>query len=128
MLNPFSQEISEIDVAKFRKTWRPLIDLEPFFKTQFGSCPTMLFPITRFKHEHSVRLYAKFFTFFEDARNVLEQVRKFPADPWNRVEQEIKGSFEPLLDRKKIRRYPGLGHEAEETYRRRSLRTCFNIA
>lgn len=84
--------------ARLEESWNPLQEIPKFFDLSFGSCPTLLLPLRILEHEDSVRLYARFLTIFEDGHRVLEKVRAFPGDPWNRVQQEM-GGLASLLEK-----------------------------
>jgi hypothetical protein len=91
MLNPFSQSATKVGSATIGDTWNPHKDLPSFFNLQFGSCPTLLLPSTYFELDDAADFYGHFLTTFCDGRRVLENVRSFPGDPWNRVKQDVDG-------------------------------------
>ena len=89
MLNPFSQSAAKVGTARIGDTWSPDLDLAHFFNLQLGSCPTLLLPGAYFESDAATEFYAHFLATFSDGHRVLEHVRSFPGDPWNRVQQDI---------------------------------------
>jgi len=90
VLNPFSQQVKEIGKVEFRKKWRPLNDLTPFYLKEFLCCPTLLIASDLFGETESVKLFSRFLQSFDDGYQVLEKVRKYPCNPWDRVESDMK--------------------------------------
>ena len=89
-LNPFSQEAKEIGVAHIGDVWDPATDLKEFFSPPvLGSCPTLLLPSTLFDADGRININAIFISSFDNAYSVLEKVRRFPGDPWNRVQNDV---------------------------------------
>ena len=109
MLNPFTQEVKEVGIAQVGETWQPMVDLPPLFSLEVGSCPTLLLPSVLQEPDESVTLYSLFLTTFANGVSVLNKVRRFPGDPWNRVEEDANG-LEGLIPKSKL----GGDQEADE--------------
>jgi hypothetical protein len=109
MLNPFAQECTQVGETVISDTWQPLRDLQPLLDLPFGSCPSLVLASSYLEEEDSIALYAEFLRHFSNARRVFERVRKYPGDPWKRVQAEVQGAFGNL--KKAI---PGLSVECDE--------------
>lgn len=96
MLNPFSQTATEVGVAEIGESLTPIHQISKFFALPFGSCPTLLLPCALLERDEVRELYSRFLATFEDGRSVLDKVRAYPGDPWNRVQQDMDG-LEALL-------------------------------
>jgi len=89
-LNPFSSFVKEIGVVKCGEEWINTESILPLLSNNFGSCPTLLLPSRIFSSEIEIKsLYAKFIESFDDASSTLKQIKKFPGDPMNRVQDEM---------------------------------------
>jgi hypothetical protein len=93
MLNPFSQEAATVGQLVLGSKWRPSAIIRPLFRLSFGSCPTLLLPSVHLDDNHSLSLHAEFLRGFEDARDVLQRVRQYLGNPWDRVSQEMNSAF-----------------------------------
>lgn len=90
VLNPFSQEaqtVGELEMRSGRRAWQAL---RPLFLLEFGSCPSLLLPSTAMAREDSEALHAEFLRGFGGARDLLRRVKKYYANPWERVSQEMR--------------------------------------
>ena len=90
LLNPFTQEATEVGFARIGERWDLAAHLRPFFSFIAGSCPTVLMPSTMLDDEEALALCTDFLQIFDDGFELLEKVRRFPGDPWKRVE-EVEG-------------------------------------
>jgi hypothetical protein len=88
MLNPFQQEVSIVGEAVIGQGWDSVRDVAPLFGVRLGGCPTLLLPSAYREPEEDVEFYADFRTRFDDGSQVVEKVRRFPGDPWKRVQQD----------------------------------------
>lgn len=91
LLNPFTQEAETIGLARIGGTWDLASGLPRFFDSIAGSCPTVLMPSAMLDDDEAISLCSEFLQVFDDAFGVLERVRRFPGDPWNRIEKEVGG-------------------------------------
>lgn len=89
VLNPFSQQAQTIGFASSS-------NFSPFDSgfcescvRSFGGTPTLLLPLSALNTDDNITLYASVLENFQDAARVLEQVRRFPADPWNRIQEDV---------------------------------------
>lgn len=110
MLNPFSQTVTEVGQAHIGDSWAPFQQIPQYFDLSFGSCPTLLLPSALLERDANVELYARFLSTFEDGYAVLQKVRAFPGDPWNRVQEDV-GGLASLIER------VGSGSRTESTQR-----------
>jgi hypothetical protein len=109
MLNPFTQENTQVGEAVIGDTWQPLRDLQPLLDLPFGSCPSLVLASSYLEEEDSIALYAEFVRRFSDARGVFDRVRKYPGDPWNRVQEDVGRVFGDLK-----KGMPRFGVESQE--------------
>jgi hypothetical protein len=93
LLNPFCQEAVTVGKLTLGNKWRPSTVIRPLFGLSFGSCPTLLLPSIHVNADRSVSLHAEFLRGFEDARDVLQRVRQYLGNPWDRVSQEMNAAF-----------------------------------
>jgi hypothetical protein len=91
--NPFTQETMIIGEACIGRRLTATPDLAPLSGVRLGGCPTLLLPSISREPDEDVELYANFLTLFDDGSRVFEEVRRFPSDPWNRVQEEMDKSF-----------------------------------
>jgi hypothetical protein len=91
LLNPFTQEAEEVGMAWIGETWDLATDLRPFFSSIAGSCPTVLLPSAMLDDGEALALCSDFLQIFDDGVELLEKVRRFPGDPWNRVQEDVGG-------------------------------------
>jgi hypothetical protein len=98
MLNPFSQGAATVGQLVLGSKWRPSAIIRPLFGLPFGSCPTLLLPSVHLDDNHSLSLHAEFLRGFEDARDVLQRVRQYLGNPWDRVSQEIREGAERFVE------------------------------
>jgi hypothetical protein len=96
MLNPFSQEVVTVGELVLGNKWRPSSVIRRLFRLSFGGCPTLLLPSIHLEDDRSISLHAEFLRGFEDARYVLERVRQYFGNPWDRVSQEMNAAFEGI--------------------------------
>ena len=92
MLNPFSQTCHVIGELASGEDWEPLQDLRPFFDLPSGSCPTFLMPSALYSTEVAESLFAELLAKFHDGSRPLSFLRKYPGDPWARVQREMSGT------------------------------------
>jgi hypothetical protein len=64
--------------------------VRPFLSLPFGSTPTLLFSGDQMGVEGGTALQAEFLATFPDGSAVLEQVRRFPGDPWGRAQDGLR--------------------------------------
>lgn len=89
MLNPVSQEVQTVGEIFIADTWRPSTIISQLFRLPFGSCPSLLLPSVFLDQDGAVTLHAEFLKGFPDARRVLEDVKTYYGNPWDRVSMEL---------------------------------------
>ena len=107
-LNPFSRTYETVGQVIVGETWDPVEDVLPFLKhVRLQGCPTVLIPNIWMTPTDAVELYTRFLTRFEDGSALLEQVRRFPSNPMDRVHAQMGGLPDLLTKRKKAKARPG---------------------
>ena len=96
MLNPVSQEVQTVGEIFVTETWLPSRIIAELFRLPFGSCPSLLLPSMFLEHDGAVILHAEFLKGFADARRVLEDVRAYYGNPWDRVSMEMDRGYANL--------------------------------
>ena len=89
MLNPVSQEVQTVGEIFIADTWRPSTIISQLFRLPFGSCPSLLLPSVFLDQDGALTLHAEFLKEFPDARRVLEDVKTYYGNPWDRVSMEL---------------------------------------
>jgi hypothetical protein len=97
MLNPFTQECHAVGELTVKRSWRPDGIVRTLFGLPFGSCPTMLLPSVHLTNDLAVSLHTEFLRRFADARSILQSVRRYPGNPWDRVSREMNVAFEGAM-------------------------------
>lgn len=90
MLNPFSQEVHAVGELALGQQWRPAEAIRALFALPFGSCPSLVLPSTHLSEEQAVTLHAEFLCHHSDARDVLDRIKQFFGNPWDRVSHEMR--------------------------------------
>ena len=103
-LNPFAQSASRIGRASIESDWNALTDYESLFSVPFGACPTLMLPSSLLTLDAAVHIHARWLLSFPDAVETWERIRRYPADPWNRVRQEIDGGLQRAIDTARAQR------------------------
>lgn len=99
-LNPFTQSCSVVGQVLVGDSFDPVDDAVTFFPSMgLQACPTLLLPAVWLDHDTTVALHALYVTQFNDGLRTLAQVKKFPRDPFARVQAEIDGAAPGLLSR-----------------------------
>jgi len=96
MLNPFSQEVETVGEIFVAETWRPSAIISQLFRLSFGSCPTLLLPSVFLDHDDAVSLHAQFLQTFADGGRVLQDVKQYFGNPWDRVSMEMHRASESM--------------------------------
>ena len=96
MLNPFSQTFKKVGDAVIGEDICLTDQMRIFFDLEFGCCPTFLLPGTSMKRSETVGFFAGFLQQFEDSGRTYEKVKKFPGDPWTRVQEDMDLSLESI--------------------------------
>jgi hypothetical protein len=96
MLSPVSQEVKTVGEIVVAETWSPSAVVSPLFGLQYGSCPTLLLPSLLLENDSAILIYAKFLSEFAEARYVLEDVKQYFGNPWDRVSMEMRRATEGL--------------------------------
>jgi hypothetical protein len=96
MLNPVSQAVQTVGEIFVTETWLPSRIIAELFRLPFGSCPSLLLPSMFLEHDGAVILHAEFLKGFADARRVLEDVRAYYGNPWDRVSMEMDRGYANL--------------------------------
>lgn len=89
MLNPFQQFVREVGCVQVGSSLNLATGLRSFFGLPFGDCPTLLMPSFLTNEADTLETYSAFLTSFQRGYAKLESVRKFPGDPWNRVQVDF---------------------------------------
>jgi len=92
MLNPFSQGVHRIGRATIEDTPNAVIDYEPLFCRDFGSCPTLLLPSALLDPEPAVLIHSRWLDTFESAAWTWQRIQQHPFDPWTRIKEDIPAS------------------------------------
>jgi hypothetical protein len=99
MLNPFSQEALELGSVSLGQELDPASLLERFTDLTTGSCPTLLLPNAQLDASEARRVYGSILARFPDSAAVLDRVRRYYGNPWDRVSEEMRMSTELLKAR-----------------------------
>ena len=89
MLNPFSCEVRQVGTFTDGDRWFPDQVFPALFQFLSGSCPTLVLTTKELDADTRSRLTETLFSKFDDAEHILERVRKFFANPMDRVSQAI---------------------------------------
>lgn len=89
MLNPFSCEVRQVGTFTDGDRWFPDQVFPTLFQFLSGSCPTLVLTTKELDADTRSRLTENLFSNFHDAEHILERVRKFFANPMDRVSQAI---------------------------------------
>jgi hypothetical protein len=94
MLNPFAQELEILhdDSPSVSGPADLMNHILPHLS--LNACPTLLLPSIHIPASEAPAVYGEVLRRFPDARRVLELVRRFYGDPWNRVSGEVRTTFE----------------------------------
>lgn len=96
MLNPFDQDATVVGSLKIDGASIRADDLGPLLSLPFGSCPTVLLPGRLLASADRQTLLTRLLMTYPDGSSVLSKVRRFPGDPWRRVEQDVGGLAEMI--------------------------------
>jgi hypothetical protein len=91
MLNPFSHECDVMGKICIGETFDPRKDLPNLFPLVSGGCPTLLLPASYLGPDIAVDFYAQLLRSFADGTDVLSKVRRYPQDPWSRIQEDVDG-------------------------------------
>jgi hypothetical protein len=99
MLNPFSQEITQIGLFRARELIDPVATIQAVIPSNAGGCPTALLvsPLLRQRLGDIVHLTACYLATCESGEITLAGVNRFPGDPRSRVKQEIDESMKLMF-------------------------------
>jgi hypothetical protein len=89
ILNPFAQSASRIGYASIGPYSNLSGDYEALFSFPLGACPTLVLPPSLLSTEDAIDIHARWLRNFPGAGATWERIQRFPADPWNRVTEEI---------------------------------------
>ena len=95
MLNPFTQDITQVGVLRIRDVFNPRDALAAFLPVCQIGCPTALLfsPLLRFQPQQIMSIFGEYLSARESGDLVLENVRKFPGDPYSRVKHETDNAM-----------------------------------
>lgn len=96
LLNPVIQEVQVVGEISVAETWCPAVVISPLFGLHYGSCPTLLLPSLLLEDDDVISIYAEFLRKFANARRVLEDVKQYFGNPWDRVSAEMHRASEEL--------------------------------
>ncbi|CAN5548434.1 hypothetical protein BH20VER3_BH20VER3_02170 [soil metagenome] len=108
IVNPFAQECDIVGTASRGDTWNPNDVLDKFFNGLLNGCPTLLLPGNILSDTVVSRFCANFLMRFADWADVFEKVKRFPNDPWKRVQSDVNAGtnlFSRLLRKKSHDRF-----------------------
>ncbi len=89
--NPFTQDCSHVGDVLFGEEWTPVKDLSPFMDIPFGAVPTLLIAGNYLEAADAVALFSQMLGKFHHGAETLRLLRRFPGDPWKRVQEEMNG-------------------------------------
>ena len=115
MLNPFAQSASRIGRALIEPDWNAVADYEVLFSIPFGGCPTLMLPTSLLTTEAAIEIHVRWLLNFPDAVETWQRVRRYPADPWNRVSKEIDGGLQRLFQNDLAQRREGESDRLKES-------------
>jgi hypothetical protein len=95
MLNPFQQQLAQVGWLASDLDSDLILAISSLFGLPFGGCPTLLLPNARLTTEEAIFVHAQFLAQFADAKRVLERVRAYPGNPWDRVQSELDDARVP---------------------------------
>ena len=88
MLNPCTQEVTQIGKMMVGEQWSPLHDLAPLIEREYGGCPTIVLVSKQVPESVRLTLVTQILeSYGERVKDVSEAVRKHFGDPWTRVTQ-----------------------------------------
>jgi hypothetical protein len=96
ILNPFSQEAFELGSIALGETFNTGFLVERLAAFTTGSCPTLLLPSAHLDASAARRAYAPILAQFQDSRGVLDRLRRYYRNPWDRVSEEMRLSTQLL--------------------------------
>ena len=114
MLNPVSQDLAVVGEISLAETWDAPTLFSQLFSLDYGSCPTLVLPSVLLDDGSGISIFAEFLRTFPDARRVLEDVKQFFGNPWDRVSQEIDRSVAAMKTRGQMPKEPLTQQEAVE--------------
>lgn len=102
MLNPFTQEISQVGVLSIRDRIRPFDTLSAFLPICQIACPTalLLSPLLKFAPQAITPLLSAYLAARPSGDLVLTNVTKFPGDPRTRVRHEAAQAMATITARR----------------------------
>jgi hypothetical protein len=101
-LYPFNQVVNAVGTASIQENWNPLQDLPPLFRLPMGDCPTLLLPSAYIEPDEAIEFYAMFLSGFGNGSSVYEKVRRFPGDPWSRVDEDVNKILKGFAEARKM--------------------------
>lgn len=104
MLNPFAQSASRVgyaSVGPYSDFWA---DYGALFSIPFGACPTLMLPTSLLTTEAAIEIHARWLLTFPDAGETWERIRRYRADPWKRVSEEIRTGAQKVVQHAIARR------------------------
>lgn len=104
MLNPFQQKVAKIAELVVGTELDSIAIIRSLFGLDYGCCPTLFLLTSRLPKEKVAPLLADFIGIFPDNRGVLERVKKFHGNPWDRVSKEMA---HPLVNLEKPKSFFG---------------------
>ena len=88
-ISPFIRTCEIVGQAEIGDTWPLLDDISPFLPSLLRGCPTLMLPGAFLDEDGALELCVHIGRLFEDGVGILESVKRFPKDPWKRIESEI---------------------------------------
>ena len=84
-LNPFAQSLEKIGRVVLGDDLDPVQAILPVFKHNDGSCPSVLLHSALFDPNAAKDICAQYLAAFADGYSVLEDMRRCPGKPWERL-------------------------------------------
>jgi hypothetical protein len=91
MLNPFVQRACQIGRCAIGSSWQPVRD---FFSLELGGCPSLVLPSCLLEEHEAIAIHARWLAGFRGVRDTWRFIKKYPSDPWTRVNESVNFGFE----------------------------------
>jgi Flotillin len=75
-------------------SWQPVHDFEPLFGLELGGCPSLVLPSCLLEEHEAIAIHARWLAGFRGMRDTWRFIKKYPSDPWTRVNESVNFGFE----------------------------------
>lgn len=96
MLNPFAQDAHVVGECVMGQKDGVASVIPGLFDLPYVSCPSLLLPNADLDEKNAISLHAEFLRRFEDAIDLLEQIRRHFGNPRDRVSADMDGALAQL--------------------------------